>query len=351
MRIQILFFLIILIGFGCRPQSEKVSANNPEPLQVAELDPNKKLTRIAFGSCNRENKPQRMWQYILENEPELWIWLGDNIYGDSEDMSVMKAKYDLQLSHPEYQSFLEACPVIGIWDDHDYGANDAGKEFPKKQETQQLMLDFLGVPEDAPQRNREGAYSAYTFGTGEEKVKILLLDARYFRDAPIKGDNGYTPNEEGTILGEAQWEWLEKELKESEATVHIIGNGYQILPVDHRFEKWANFPNERQRLIQLISDLQVKNPILLSGDRHIAEISKETMPDHPQDLYEITSSGLTHSYESAGNEYNSLRIGELVSQKNFGILHIDWSTNPISIRVEIRGEENQEYRMIEIPTI
>jgi alkaline phosphatase D len=350
MRIQILFLLAILTGMGCGPQAKTISANQAETVQTAELDLNKKLTRIAFGSCNRQDKPQRMWQYILENEPDLWIWLGDNIYGDSEDMSVMKAKYDLQLSHPEYQSFLKACPVIGIWDDHDYGVNDGGKEFPKKQESQQLMFDFLGVPEDAPQRNREGAYSSYTFGTGGEKVKIILLDSRYFRDAPIKEKKGYIPNEKGTILGEAQWQWLEKELKESDAAVHIIGNGIQILPKDHRFEKWANFPNERRRLIQLISDLQVRNPVLLSGDRHIAEISREAMPDHPLDLYEITSSGLTHSYESAGDEINSLRVDALVSQKNFGVLYLDWSTQPVSIKVEIRGENNQPYRLIEIPT-
>src|SRR5687768_6847248 len=107
--------------------------------QVAVAQDRKEL-KIAFGSCNRQDLPQPLWEVIAGDQPDLWIWLGDNIYGDSNDMGVIKAKYDKQLQHPGYQKFTAQVPVIGTWDDHDYGRNDAGKSYPYKKATQQLAL-------------------------------------------------------------------------------------------------------------------------------------------------------------------------------------------------------------------
>ncbi|NJO02630.1 MAG: alkaline phosphatase family protein, partial [Bacteroidia bacterium] len=129
--------------------------------QLGPSNPERTLNRISFGSCNRHNAPQPLWGPIVENNPDLWIWLGDNIYGDTEDMDTLKAKYDAQKSRPEYQALLKTTPVVGIWDDHDYGVNDGGREYSRRVESQQLMLNFLDVPGDAPQRSQMGAYAAY----------------------------------------------------------------------------------------------------------------------------------------------------------------------------------------------
>lgn len=345
MRLPALF---LLLGFGLFSCDNQPSAlvSNEQPLYIGqEINTGQLLETIALGSCNRQDLPQDMWQYILAQNPQLWIWLGDNIYGDSDDMSVMKAKYLRQKYAPEYVTFREALPTIGIWDDHDFGVNNGGSSFPKKDESQALMLDFLDVPKDAPVRSQKGGYQSFTFGPSGKKVKVILLDSRYHRDEPIHNPNrppAYLPNETGTILGEEQWQWLEVELMNSEAQVHLIGNGIQVIPQDHDYEKWVNFPKERIRLFDLLKKYQVSHPILLSGDRHIAEISRLDYPDYDTPIYEMTTSGLTHSYEKVGNEPNRYRVSELIGEKNFGIIKIDWeaSENP-KIALEVWGEEQK----------
>jgi alkaline phosphatase D len=304
--------------------------------QVPNTEP---LTRIAFGSCNKENEPQPMWEYIMQNNPQLWIWLGDNVYGDTYSMDTLKQKYDQQKNNPDYQKLTASTPVIGVWDDHDYGINDGGKAYYKKNESQQLMLDFLGEPAGSERRTREGAYGTYTYGPAGKRVKVILLDARYFRDTLYKKEDVYQLNKNGGILGETQWQWLENELKTSTADIHLIASGIQMVPKEHRFEKWANFPKERKRLFNLIASTKAKGVILLSGDRHIAEISKYTDKRLVYPLYEVTASGLTHAADNNTGEPNKYRVGKLINVLNFGLMDIDWEAS--KVRLQIRGLENE----------
>ena len=299
----------------------------------------KELSKIAIGSCNRENAPQLLWDHINGHNPDLWIWLGDNIYGDTDDMSVMKAKYEQQKSDPDYQKLIANAQVLGIWDDHDFGKNDAGKEYAEKDASRDLMFEFLEVPKSSPAWKRKGGYQSYTFGEGDRKVKIIMVDARYFRDEQLKVGRGYVKNWDGDILGEEQWTWLEKELTDSDAALHIIGNGIQFITDEHRFEKWANFPKARQRMLDLFAKTQPENVLILSGDRHISEITSQFVPGYGM-IYDFTSSGMTHSYESS-TEYNSHRLGKLVTAKSFGLINIDWSAGKPVVSLESRGTENQ----------
>jgi alkaline phosphatase D len=302
----------------------------------ASLGQNGKLDRIAFGSCNRQDAPQPLWKPILADKPDLWIWMGDNIYGDSRIMDTLSAKYALQNSNPDYLLLKASTPLIGIWDDHDYGINDGGKYFVQKKESRDLMFDFLDVPQAAPERKREGGYSAHTYGEGEQKVKVILLDGRYFRDTIARVDRVYQNNTTGQILGDAQWKWLEKELKTSTAKVNFIVSGIQFLPTEHAYEKWANFPQEREKLLNLIANSGVQNPILLSGDRHIAEVMKLVDSRFPKGIYEVTSSGLTHTWSGIAEEKNSLRVSDLVAKLNYGLASFDWTKDEVLI--EIKGE-------------
>jgi len=316
-----------------------------------ELQTEKTLQTIAFGSCNKQDEKQEMWQYILANEPDLWIWLGDNIYGDSENMEVLERKYKQIKFHPEYQKLWQTTPIVGTWDDHDYGVNDGGKDYPKREQSKQLLLDFLDVPQHSEARQRPGAYQSYTFGESGQQVKVILLDARYFRDPLEKNparNPRYFPNKEGDILGDAQWQWLEEELTDSEAQIHLIASGIQMIPEEHAFEKWANFPQARQRLFDLLEKTQPAHAILLSGDRHIAEVSRLELEQLGYPLYEITASGMTHSYEQAGDEPNQHRVSKLIGQKNFGLLQIDWSGEAPTAKIILKGLENMTHDSVDI---
>lgn len=312
--------------------------------QKPQLDPVRPLQVIAMGSCNKEFLDQSYWPVIAHQQPDLWLWLGDNIYADTEDMAVMGNKYQQQKHNPHYQSFIQQVPVLGIWDDHDYGQNDGNKSFPMKQPAKEALLDFLDVPTDAEVRSHEGVYQSHTIGLPPEQVKLILLDTRSFQD-PLKrlpkgGPRNYQAQPEGALLGEAQWQWLRDELEQSTANLNIIASSIQVIAEDHRYEMWANFPNERLRLLNLIRDAGASNPILLSGDRHLSEVSK--IQWRGQDIIDITASGLTHSF-SGNEEFNQHRWGRLITDESFTTLTIDWVKQVLYIaQFDMSGQKLQQ---------
>ncbi|MFD2246422.1 alkaline phosphatase D family protein [Pontibacter ruber] len=302
------------------------------------------LTTIAFGSCNRQDLPQPLWDDILNNKPQLWVWLGDNIYGDSDDMNVLQKKYAVVQQQPEYQKLVATAKVVGTWDDHDYGRNDAGKEYRMKQKSADLFWNFVGEPANSPRRKQQGVYSAHTYGPKDRQVKVIMLDSRFNRDSLLRINKIYQVNQTGDVLGEEQWKWLENELRNSTAKVHIIGNGIQVLPEEHAFEKWANFPAARKRLLNLIASTKAQGVILLSGDRHIAEISRTNYPGISYPLYEVTSSGLTHTWTGTFvEEPNRYRVGPMIAKLNFGVLHFDWSGPQVKVDMQVKGDGNETY--------
>lgn len=301
---------------------------DPRAPRRKPLDPTATVTRIAFGSCNRADLPQPLWAPILSTRPDLWIWLGDNVYADSTRAADLRAEYARQIDNPGYRALMAGVAVIGTWDDHDYGANDAGAEYPTRVASQQALLDFLGEPANSPRRRQEGVYTSYTLGTPPRQAKVILLDARYHREPP---------GLENDTLGDEQWAWLERELRDSDASLHLIGSGYQFLPQDHNYEKWANFPAARERLLQTIADSRAPGVVLLSGDRHMAELSRVAEPPLSYPLYELTSSGLTHSWDDNPGETNRHRVGELYTDLNFGVIEIDWDRPTPLVRLQIRN--------------
>jgi alkaline phosphatase D len=297
------------------------------------IDSLQSIQNIAFGSCNRQDLDQSYWPIIQAQNPDLWLWLGDNVYADTEDMNLMADIYQQQKTNPFYQNFSKTIPINGIWDDHDYGQNDGNKTFQFKHQAKTHFLDFIGIAEDDPVHDHHGIYRSETYGLPPRQVKIIYLDTRTFQDPLVKATKGANKNYEtqpnGQILGAEQWQWLEQELNLSTANINIIANSIQIIPEDHRYEMWSNFPNQRKRLFDLLVSSQVNNPIMLSGDRHLSEISK--IQWHGHELIDITASGLTHSF-SGNNEYNRHRVGNLITTESFSTLNIDWDTEQIKVQ-------------------
>lgn len=306
----------------------------------AQTDKEKPLSRIVFASCCHESRPAPIFQSIINYKPQLFIWLGDTIYGDSEDTTVLRQKYQLQQMRPSYRALCDACPVIGIWDDHDYGANDAGKEYPNKVEAQKAFLDFLGETPYSKRRKQEGIYATYTYGPVDQQVRVILLDTRYFRDDI--GSNG-------DILGEAQWAWFEKTLKASKAKINIVATSIQVIPEEHRFEKWQNFPKERKRLLDFLALPTTPPVILLSGDRHLSEFSQLPAEVAGYPLVEITSSALTQAGGGSSKEANRHRVGENYTKNNFASLSIDWSRTPALLTTAIHDVEGAPVRAMTFP--
>ena len=171
--------------FLCLLLSSLTHADELTHQTIPNDNPEMTLSKFAYGACWKPTHSQAHWPVILANKPQLWLWLGDNIYGDTQDMEIMRKKYGQLGATEGYQNLAKSCPVLATWDDHDFGANDAGADFPKKVESQKLFLDFFNERSDSARHQREGVYTSYYFGPAEQRVQLILLDTRYFR-SPLK---------------------------------------------------------------------------------------------------------------------------------------------------------------------
>jgi alkaline phosphatase D len=308
----------------------------------------KPLRTIAFGSCLKQDAPAPILDRIVAARPDLFIFAGDNIYADTEDMDVMREDYATLGNSPGYRRLRAAVPILSTWDDHDYGANDAGAEYPRKQESRRLFLEFFDVPRSSPRWQHPGVYGAQTFGPQDRRVQVILLDTRYFR-SPLQRREWYEygngrrfepdTDAQATMLGPAQWRWLAEQLRQP-ARLRILVSSIQVIPDEHDWEKWGNFPAERRRLLELIRRSGAGGVVIVSGDRHLGEISRLDADD-PQGvgypLYEITSSGLNSGFAGYG-EHNRYRIGGgNFNADNFGLIHIDWEAADPGLSFEIRN--------------
>jgi alkaline phosphatase D len=309
------------------------------------------LSRIAFGSCAQQARPQPIWHAIADLKPDLFIFTGDNVYADTKDMAKLRADYAKLNAMPGFARLREqGCPILATWDDHDFGKNDAGAEWEAKRESQQVFLDWLGVPADSPLRQREGVYSSIIVGPAGRRVQVILLDTRTFRSpVPDRGPEPsralghpgmFLPNTDtsSTILGPDQWAWLGEQLR-LDADLRIIVSSIQFVADEHHFEMWANFPHERERMITLINSAHASGVIFISGDRHHAEISRLDptssggSPVYP--LWDVTSSALNQT-KRWGNEINPHRIGTMYNDENFGLIEINWAAADPLISLQIR---------------
>ncbi|MGF1554743.1 alkaline phosphatase D family protein [Paucihalobacter sp.] len=315
-----LSFLLLFLLLGCKSPSN--------------FDNSQSDFVIAFGSCNNQKLENNLWPAVLINNPNVWVWGGDNIYSDTYDMEKMAMDYKTLKEHKDYVNVVNSAVILGTWDDHDYGLNDGGEDYEMRKESQRLFLDFFDVPKEDPRRAREGIYHAELFETVNGSVKVIVLDTRYFRTALTKSETKnrrYQPNPygEGTVLGEEQWKWLEYELKNSEANFNVIVTSIQLLSGEHGFETWANFPHEQDKLYYLIKSSKAKGIMVLSGDRHISEFSKKEIKGLKYPLIDFTSSGLTHVYSSYSGEPNQYRIGNVINQKSFGVLRFNFKAKRV----------------------
>tara|TARA_B100000212_G_scaffold189144_1_gene142617 strand:+ start:428 stop:1387 length:960 start_codon:yes stop_codon:yes gene_type:complete len=272
-------------------------------------------TKIAFGSCIDQRYPQKIWETIENENIEKFIFLGDNVYGDipSGDTEYLVNAYQLQANR--FPSWLNNTEKLAIWDDHDYGKNDGGSEYKHKRQSQKIFVDFWDVPSNDPRRNREGTYFSKDYVIEKNKIKVIGLDTRYFRSNLLGSRTNRQPNNDlsSSILGKSQWSWLENELNDPETEIFIILSSIQVLPTEHGYEKWSNFPHERDKFINLLQ--RKKNVLILSGDRHRGAIYKHNK------IIEITASSLNKP-GSSDNETDTLMHGRMHKEINYGILEI-----------------------------
>jgi len=293
---------------------------------------------IGFGSCLDQDLPQPIWKDIKAQNPEVFIMLGDNVYGDTH-RNIHNLERAYQKQDWAFKKAGLDFPVLAIWDDHDFGKNDGGVEYSLKDESQKLFLKFWDIPKDDRRHRNRGLYFEEIIHSKEGNLQILMLDTRYFR-SPLKQTQilkksslgRYEPDYDPakTMLGQAQWKWLEMALQR-ETDLRILGTSIQLLAEGHGWERWGNLPLERQRLLNLLAQNSNSNLIVISGDRHLGGIyslrTKEGI-----EFIEITSSSMNLPGRST-NEPGPLRIGGMYAGENFGLIRIDFQRRRADIEL------------------
>ena len=281
--------------------------------------------KIGLGSCLDQDYPQPIWQSIKEEDLNYFIFLGDNVYGDTPSGSLRKMKSAYDKQKKVLPDFLDDISIFSIWDDHDFGINDGGADYRFKRQAQELYIDFWEIPKEDDRSNRDGIYFSKNEIFFDKKFKFIFLDTRFFR-SKLKGKkSNYVENIEpdATILGDDQWMWLENELK-NDFDFLFIFSSIQIIATDHRFEKWSNFPNERVKLFELLEQFSNKT-MFFSGDRHRAGIYRKN------GIIEVTSSSMNKP-GSFFNETDNYLIGKTYPQENYSVLEIFENTIKINIK-------------------
>ena len=192
--------------------------------------PTQLVARVAFGSCAFQSMEQPVFRAVVEAQPDLYISVGDAIYADYDletrrvrpaTPDSLRREWQVLADNPDWQHLRAHVPVMATWDNHDYGHHSAGADFQYRRESESIFLDFFEEPQDSPRRTRPGVYDARVFGPVGRRLQVTLLDTRSFKSPPVfsdrpagaKGSLGkYAPNDSvtATLLGDAQWLWLEE---------------------------------------------------------------------------------------------------------------------------------------------
>ena len=284
---------------------------------VAPIDDT--VTRIGMIGCHRQDKPAPAFNRYLQASPDVIVWMGDNVYADSEDdITHIERCYQRLASQVTFQKLRESVPFVVTWDDHDYGLNNFGKDYPLKNESRQLFRKFWKMEEHIPEA-RAGIFHARYFNEGDNRLQFIMLDTRFNRDD--EGDDSDT-------LGETQWKWLEAELKKP-ARLRLIASGYQVLlDREQKFETWSKFPAAKQRLFDLIKKCKAEGVIFLAGDQHYGEVSRHRGAVGYDGL-EFMFSGIN---QEEPHVFNSYRVSPAAHALNsYALIDIQWEKNKIDV--------------------
>ncbi len=293
-----------------------------------------KVPEFSFltGSCNYINQPEydrlgnpygndsSIFEAMAKEKSDFMLWLGDNWYTREVDYYSewgLHARPARERAMPIFSNFLKAMPHYAIWDDHDFGWNDADKSFPLKETSREVFKKFWSNPSYG--ENNQGIYTKFTWND----VDVFLLDDRWFRsnDNTMDSMNGKV-NIDKKMFGTKQMEWLKNALLQSNnnsnITFRIIATGSQVLNPVSPYDCFRNFSAEYKEMMDFIQENNINGLVFLTGDRHHSEIIKiDRAGTYP--LYDITASPLTSGSHKFGKEEknNPYRVVGLEDMQNY----------------------------------
>lgn len=323
-----------------------------EPLWDYRTEP--PAFKIALGSCTYINEEAydrpgtpyggsyEIFKSIRDKNPEAMLWLGDNIYlrpADWWTRSGYLARYTHTRSLPQIQELLASCPNYAIWDDHDFGPNDASGSWIHKDLALETFKLFWANPSYG-YRDMPSTFSAFNF----RDCDFIMLDNRYYRTETTKQGDIYPEQ----MFGKKQIDRMIDLLKQSRAPYKFVLSGGQILNNAKVYENFSNYEEERNYMLDRIVDEDIQNVIFISGDRHHSEVMEMEL-ENGNVIYEFTVSPLTSGANKNVKEINDYRVpGSLIQQRNFATIEVDGTRKERRLTLKFFDSKGQEIYMYTI---
>ena len=315
------------------------------------------------GSCSYFNQPEydrpgkpyggdsSIFETMANEKSAFMLWLGDNWYTREADYQSewglnYRPMHDRSLK--VLQPFWKSMGHYAIWDDHDYGPNDADKSYVLKEASRKVFMNNWSNPSFG--ENGQGIYSKFSYND----VDFFLLDDRWFRSNDDTPDslNGQ-PNEAKKMFGEQQMEWFKNamRLSNSNANVHfrIIATGSQVINPMSPWDCFRHYSGEYKEMMNFLQSEKINAVVFLTGDRHLSEINKaERSGAYP--IYDITSSPLTSGRSKYNDKEkdNPARILSVVGQQNYSRITFSGQDQDRKMKVEflgIKGEKLSDWEV------
>jgi alkaline phosphatase D len=280
--------------------------------------------KVGFGSCARiaRDPEQRVFRVVENMAPDLFFWLGDNVYADAEARFAFADEYGRQRSVASLQNLIRSVPQLAIWDDHDFGYNNSDGEYPFKDQSLTAFKQYWPNPSYGEPAN-PGVYFEYSYGG----VDFFFLDGRYHR-SPNNAADGQSKK----FLGDRQKDWLKQRLLASRAPFKILacGSGWSMAD-GPQGDTWAAFRTERDELFDFIRDKRIEGVVCLSGDSHVGELNCIPWSERGgYDIYDLVSSPLAQSCDSSWvTQSPEVRMKPVYAGgPNFGLLEFTAGSQP-----------------------
>lgn len=333
--------ILVVLTTGCASRQFAPAV----PMTAASFDETRTVTRIALGSCFNQRLDSSIFDHIRAGRPDLFVFLGDNVYAADESsdpkLASLREAYAQLAAVESFESLRQTTPLAVVWDDHDYGKDDAGGDFATRDFSEALFEYVWAIDDEDPRAARPGIYFERRLGPPGRRVQIIALDTRFFRTPltrnPAPDGGRYIANTDPAqnLLGDEQWTWLKTQF-EKPADLRLLITSIQLIADGHQWEAWAMMPRERQRLYNLIEETSPNGLVVVSGDRHSAAMYRENNAGaYP--LYEMTTSSLNVPLSSfvpdLVDEPGPNRLTRPYYESNFGLIDIDWETGTIALRL------------------
>jgi alkaline phosphatase D len=335
-------FIVVIRVEGLQPDTSYyyrvlvdgiVDRYQPTPYRTRTAPAGAANFRVAFGSCARYvwDRAQPVFDGVVSQSPDLFFWLGDNVYADTEAPEMIADELRRQRAVESMQPLIRSVPQLAIWDDHDFGYNNSDGSSPGKQQALAVFRRYwanpaFGLP-DTP-----GVFFEHSHGG----VDFFFLDGRYYREPNLIPDG---PRK--AFLGAGQTAWLKERLLASRAPFKVLvcGSGWSSADGPSG-DTWAAFMTERNALFDFIRDRRISGVVLLSGDSHVGELN--CIPRAQAggyDLYDLVSSPLANAMSDTwATQQPEARLRKVyVKGPNFGLLEFSSAPEP-TLRFTLRDQ-------------